>query len=159
MLQAFWYNEDTKRNKGVLNMQKYVSIEKAIKLTEEAHECSLQPIPKKHIMFSGIKPSGETIILCSPQSKFNSAGRYWIDITFEQYKILDSYDNALLIVRLEGNHLLLFGWEELKIHLKKEFVRYNENEQYHWKLYIYPKYYQVYGSKEKIVKPIFQFIG
>ena len=140
-------------------MQNYVSIEKAIQLTEEAHECSLYPIPKKRIMFSGTKSTGETIVLCSPQSKFNSAGRYWVDITLEQYQVLDAYDNALLIIRLEGNRLLLLGWEELKLHLKKEYIRYNENEQYHWKLHIYPKYYQVYSSDEKICKPIFQFVG
>lgn len=139
-------------------MENYVSIEKAVKLTEAAHECHLRPIPKKRILFSGVKNAGETIALCSPQSKFNSAGRYWVDITLEQYQVLDYYDTALLIVRLEGNYLLLLGWEELKIHLKKEYVRYNENEQYHWKLHIYPKYYQVYGSEEKISKPIFQFV-
>lgn len=139
-------------------MENYVSIEKAIQLTEAAHECHLRPISKKRIMFSGVKKTGETIALCSPQSKLNSAGRYWVDITLEQYQVLDSYDNALLIIRLEGNHLLLLGWEELKTHLKKEYVRYNENEQYHWKLHIYPKYYQVYGSEDKINKPIFQFV-
>ena len=139
-------------------MENYVSIEKAVQLTEVAHECCLRPITKKRIMFSGVKNRGETIALCSPQSKFNSAGRYWVDITLEQYQVLDSYNIALLIIRLEGNRLLLLGWEELKVHLKEEYVCYNENEQHHWKLHIYTKYYQVYGSNEKISKPIFQFV-
>lgn len=139
-------------------MENYVSIEKATQLTEVAHECHLRKITKKRIMFSEVKNTGETIALCSPQLKFNSAGRYWVDLTLEQYQVLIFYDNALLIVRLEENHLLLLGWEELKIHLKKEYVRYNENEQYHWRLHIYLKYYQVYGSEDKISKSIFQFV-
>ena len=140
-------------------MGNYISIKTAKAITEEAHECFLSTIPGKQIMFEGEKKNGETIALWTPHSKYNTNNRYWVDITEVQYNTLDSYDNAVLFIRLEGNYMLLLGWPELRSYLTLDCMKYNLNEGNHWKLYIHTHYTEIAGSDNRIEKSIVKYVG
>ena len=140
-------------------MDNYVSIRTAKAITEGAHECILTTIPGKQILFEGKKKNGETIALCTPQSKFNSNNRYWVDITEVQLNTLDSYDHAILFIRLEGNYMLLLGWPELRSYLTPDCMKYNLNEGNHWKLYIHSHYTEIAGNDYRIEKSIVKYVG
>ena len=52
-------------------MSEYISLNEVILLASKASECNFRQVPRKKIMFQGQKPNGETITLCSPQSKMH----------------------------------------------------------------------------------------
>ena len=140
-------------------MENTVSIITAKAITEESHDCILTTIPGKKIMFEGKKKNGETIALCTLYSKFNINNRYWVDITEVQLNTLDNYDHAILFIRLEGNHMLLLGWPELRSYLTPDCMKYNPNEGNHWKLYIHSHYTEIAGSDYRIEKSIVKYVG
>ena len=99
-------------------MSEYISLNEVILLASKASECNFRQVPRKKIMFQGQKPNGETITLCSPQSKMHPQGFYWVDITQEQSRVLNETDKGLIFFRLEGRNLLMVKWADLKHPLK-----------------------------------------
>ena len=59
-------------------MGEYINLNEVILLASKASECNFRQVPRKKIMFQGQKPNGETITLCSPQSKMHPQGFYWL---------------------------------------------------------------------------------
>ena len=88
-------------------MSEYVSISEVVEVASGAARCKYQLIPGKKIMFESRLENGESIAMCTPQSKFHPQGFYWTDITSVQYELLDSYDNAIVIFRLQGRKLTM----------------------------------------------------
>ena len=139
-------------------MSEYISLGEVLGLASKASECNLRQVPRKKIMFQGQKPNGETITLCSPQSKMHPQGFYWVDITQEQSRVLNETDKGLIFFRLEGRNLLMVKWADLKQYLTADCMRYNTNEQNHWKLNIFPDYIKVVKNKEEMPIEIVSYI-
>lgn len=138
-------------------MGDYISVNEVLTLMSEATQCILKQIPRKKIMFSGIKDNGEFIILCSPQSKLHPQGFYWVDITEEQSRVMNKADKALIVFRLEGRKIVLVQWSELKIYLHEKCMRFNQNEQNHWKLNIYKDKIKISGNESECKIQLLQY--
>lgn len=124
-----------------------VELEKVLDLASEAAGNRYKLIKGKRILFESKLGNGESIILCTPQSKYHKiidAG--WVDITLIQYELMESYDNAIIIFRLEGKKLSMVNWVDLKPLLIKESMRYTKNSKEHWKLNIHDNYIKVSGN-------------
>lgn len=124
-----------------------VELEKVLDLASEAAGNRYKLIKGKRILFESKLENGESIILCTPQSKYHKiidAG--WVDITLIQYELMESYDNAIIIFRLEGKKLSMVNWVDLKPLLIKESMRYTKNSKEHWKLNIHDSYIKVSGN-------------
>lgn len=131
-------------------MNEYVSLNEVLLLVCKDAECDFKQVPRKRIMFQGRKSNGETITLCSPQSKMHPQGFYWVDITQEQARVLNETDEGLVVFRLEGRKLLVAKWNDLKQYLIADCMRYNANEQYHWKLNIYEDHIKISGNNKEM---------
>ena len=131
-------------------MNNKISVNTAVILTESALGCTLSKVANKEILFEGVLKNGESIGFCSPWSKYHSPGRFWVDITLEQYKVMERFIHGIFFFRLEGECMLLVGWPELKKYLINDALKYNENEGYHWKLHIYRDYVEVLGWRENV---------
>ncbi len=131
-------------------MGDYVSIDTVVSRISKSAGCVLTQVPGKKIMFHGKHRNGNSIILCTPQAKLQPKGFCWTDITSVQYNLLNSYDRATVVFRLEGNRLTRCSWSALKWYLTKNCMKNNAKEGDHWKLYIYSDYIQVVGNSEKI---------
>lgn len=104
--------------------------------------------------------NGESIILCSSLSKHHeSINAGWVDITLVQYELMESYDNALIIFRLEGEKLSLVNWGDLKTLLKEENMRYTKNSKEHWKLNIHDSFVKVSGNENILEVKAFKYVG
>lgn len=104
-------------------------------------------IKGKRIMFESTLENGESIILCTPLSKHHktiNAG--WVDITLVQYELMESYDNSMVIFRLDGQKLSMVNWVDLKTLLIGSCMRYTKNSKEHWKLNIHDDYIKVSGN-------------
>lgn len=126
-----------------------VELEKVLKVASEAAGNEYKLIKGKRIMFESTLESGESIILCTPLSKYHKtidAG--WVDITLVQYELMESYDNVIIIFRLEGRKLSMVNWVDLKPLLIESCMRYTENSKEHWKLNIHDDYIKVSGNDE-----------
>ena len=131
-------------------MNTYISLNEVLVLAQKALDCHLKQVPRKKILFQGIVNTGETLTLCSPQSKMHPQGFYWVDITEEQARVLNETDTGILFFRLEGRNLLMIKWTDLKQYLTNACVRYNANEQYHWKLNIYKDHIKISGNANEM---------
>ena len=138
-------------------MSEYISLNEVILLASKASECNFRQVPKKKIMFQGQKPNGETITLCSPQSKMHPQGFYWVDITQEQSHVLSETDKGLIFFRLEGRNLLMVKWADLKQYLTADCMRYNTNEQNHWKLNIYKDHIKISGNDKEMPTELYRY--
>lgn len=117
-------------------MNIYLTKEEAIAYTDVAHHCHYTPIHGKQIMFEAIRDS-EKLCMLTPKSKYHKAqGRYWVDITSVQADLMDSYDKAFILFRLEGMKLVGVKWDDIRPHLSAEYMTHNTNEGDHWKLQI-----------------------
>lgn len=126
-----------------------VELERVLIVASEAAGNEYKLIKGKKIMFESTLENGESIILCTPLSKYHetiNAG--WVDITLVQYDLMESYDNALLIFRLEGRKLSMVNWVDLKPLLIESCMRYTENSKEHWKLNIHDDHIKVSGNDE-----------
>jgi hypothetical protein len=102
-------------------------------------------------MFESTLENGESIILCTPLSKYHEtidAG--WVVITLVQYELMESYDNAIIIFRLEGQKLLMVNWVDIKPLLIESCMQYTENSKEHWKLNIHDDHIKVSGNDETL---------
>lgn len=131
-------------------MVDYISITEVLILAAQAVGVSFNQIPRKKIMFSAKKVNGDTVALCSPQSKYHPQGFYWVDITEEQSSVMDAYDNGILFFRLEGRRLLVLKWGDIKPYLARDCMRYNAKEQNHWKLNIYEDHVKISGNPSEL---------
>lgn len=131
-------------------MNEYINLNEVLLLANTASECHFKPLPHKKIMFQGTKPTGETITLCSPQSKMHPQGFYWVDITQKQARLLNETDKGLVFFRLEGRNLVMVQWSDLQQYLTNDCIRYNANEQNHWKLNIYKDRIKVSGNPNEM---------
>jgi len=129
-----------------------VELEKVLRVASEAAGNEYKLIKGKRIMFESTLENGESIILCTPLSKHHkniNAG--WVDITLVQYELMESYDNAMVIFRLDGQKLSMVNWVDLKTLLIGSCMRYTKNSKEHWKLNIHDDYIKVSGN-DKILK-------
>ena len=131
-------------------MNEYIALSEVLLLASSASECSFRQIPRKKIMFRGRKSNGDTVTLCSPQSKMHPQGFYWVDITQEQARVLSETDTSLIFFRLEGRNLLMIKWADLKQYLTADCMRYNANEKNHWKLNIYKDHIKISGNDREM---------
>ncbi len=131
-------------------MGDYLTINEAVAEASKSVGCVLTQVPGKKIMFHGRMRNGESVIMCTPQAKRQPQGFYWTDITEVQYNLLNSYDNATVVFRLEGNRLVKWEWRGLKNSLTKNCMKYNEKEGYHWKLNIYDTYIKIVGNSQTV---------
>lgn len=131
-------------------MADYMSIEEAIASASQAIGCSLTQVPGKKIMYHGRTRNGQSIILCTPQAKLQPQGFYWTDITEVQYRLLNSYDRASIIFRLQGNRLTRVDWESMKRYLTSSCMKNNASEGNHWKLNIYSDRVKITGNSAEI---------
>ena len=126
-----------------------VELEKVLKVASEAAGNEYKLIKGKRIMFESTLESGESIILCTPLSKYHKTiDTGWVDITLVQYELMESYDNVIIIFRLEGRKLSMVNWVDLKPVLIESCMRYTENSKEHWKLNIHDDYIKVSGNDE-----------
>ena len=139
-------------------MGEYISLNEVLILANEAYNCNLRQVPKKKIMFQGRKADGETITLCSPQSKMHPQGFYWVDITQEQARVLNETDKGLIFFRLEGRNLLMVTWADLKRYLSDDCIRYNDNEQNHWKVNIYTDHIKISGNEKELPMELYHYL-
>lgn len=133
-----------------------VEIEKVLKVAAEAAGSQYSRIKGKRIMFESVLENGEDIILCSPISKHHDtidAG--WVDITLIQSELMDNYDNAMFIFRLEGCKLTMVNWIDLKQLLIEDCMRYTRNSKEHWKLNIHDNYIKVSGNDKLLTTKSF----
>ena len=131
-------------------MGDYITINEAVANASKAAQCTFTQVPGKKIMFHGRLSDGKTIIMCTPQAKRQPGGFCWTDITKVQYDLLNSYDHAIVVFRLEGNRLIMWDWKGLKYRLTEDCMTYNKNEGYHWKLYIYDDKVKIIGNKKEV---------
>lgn len=131
-------------------MAEYLSINEAVAVASQSAGCSLVQVPGKKIMYHGTDRRGQSFIMCTPQAKLQSQGFYWTDITEVQYRLLDSYDRAIVLFRLQGNRLTRCDWSVLKRHLTQSAMKHNTNEGNHWKLNIYSNKIKVTGNPNEI---------
>ena len=131
-------------------MGDYLTINEAVAEASKSAGCVLTQVPGKKIMFHGRMRNGESVIMCTPQAKRQPQGFYWTDITEVQYNLLNSYDNATVVFRLEGNHLVMWDWRGLKNSLTKNCMKYNAKEGNHWKLYIYDDRVKIVGNPQEV---------
>lgn len=128
-------------------MEEYINLDEILSLASKKENCNFVKVPRKRIMFQGAKHNGESVSFCSPQSKMHPQGFYWVDITQEQYRILNEADKGLIIFRLQGKNIVIVEWIELKKYLTFDCIRFNSHEQYHWKLNIYNNHIKISGNK------------
>lgn len=140
-------------------MGEYVSISEVLELASEAAKCRYQLIDGKKIMFESQLENKERIALCTPQSKLHSQGFYWTDITLIQYELLDFYNSAMVIFRLEGRMLTMVNWKDLKPYLIPECMRSNVKEGKHWKLNIYTDHIKISGNKKELKVKAIRYMG
>ena len=141
-------------------MAEYLSINEAVAIASQSAGCSLVQVPGKKIMYHGTGKRGESIIMCTPQAKLQPQGFYWTDITEVQYRLLNSYDRAIMVFRLQGNMSVTGEWSGIRPYLTQEAMKYNANEGNHWKLNIYQDRIKVTGnSKELIINKSKKSIG
>ena len=138
-------------------MSEYINLNEVILLASKASECNFRQVPRKKIIFQGQKPNGETITLYSPQSKMHPQGFYWVDITQEQSRVLSETDKGLICFRLEGRNLLMVKWSDLKQYLTADCMRYNTNEQNHWKLNIYKDHIKISGNDKEMPTELYHY--
>lgn len=138
-------------------MSEYINLNEVLLLASKASECTFRQIPRKKIMFQGRKPNGETVTLCSPQSKMHPQGFYWVDITQEQSRVLNETDKGLIFFRLEGRNLLMVKWSDLKQYLTTDCMRYNANEQNYWKLNIYKDHIKISGNDNEMPTELYHY--
>lgn len=131
-------------------MADYLSINEAVAAASKSAGCALEQVPGKKIMYHGRMKNGKTVIMCSPQAKMQSQGFYWTDITEVQYRLLNSYDRAILVFRLQGNRLTMGEWSGIKPYLTQGAMKYNANEGNHWKLNIYQDRIKITGNPNEI---------
>lgn len=138
-------------------MNKYINLNEVLLLANADFECHFKPLPRKKIMFQGTKATGETITLCSPQSKMYPQGFYWVDITQEQARILNDTDKGVVFFRLEGRNLVKVQWSDLQQYLTNDCIKYNPNEQNHWKLHIYKDRIKVSGNPNEMPTNLYPY--
>lgn len=138
-------------------MGEYISLNEVLLLANKAYECEFKPVPRKKIIFQGRTLNGETIILCSPQSKMHPQGFYWIDITQEQTRTLNAADKGVIFFRLEGRNIMVVKWDEIKKYLTSECMRFNANEQNHWKLNIYQDHIKISGNDKEMPAKLYHY--
>lgn len=120
--------------------------EKVRLLASEAYGVAFRPVLRKKIFYEAVE-EGKRILLCTPQSKYHeTVGAWWVDITQIQFKVMDEYDDAIIIFRLEGSMLCMFNFEDIKPYLDDNCIKYNYREKKHWKLYIYKDHIKVQGN-------------
>lgn len=137
-----------------------VEIEKVLKVASEAAGSQYSLIKGKRIMFESVLRNGENIILCTPLSKYHEtidAG--WVDITLVQSELIDIYDNAIFIFRLEGYKFSMVNWIDLKPLLIKGCMGYTKNSKEHWKLNIHDSHIKVRGNDELLAIKSFVYTG
>ena len=117
-------------------MNSYLTKEEAVAYADVAHHCHYFPIHRKQIMFESIR-DGEKLCMLTPKSKYHKAqDRYWVDITSVQAELMDIYDKAFILFRLEEMKLVAVKWDDIRPHLSAEYMTHNANEGNHWKLQI-----------------------
>ena len=103
-------------------------------------------VPGKQIIYQGKSLTGKDIIVCSPQTKLHDKGYGWVDFTVVQYTLMNDFI-SIIAIRMEGDRVYYFNFDDLKPFLTKEAMVFNVREGDHWKLYIWPDYIQVLGNK------------
>lgn len=131
-------------------MAEYLSINEAVAAGSKSAGCSLVQVPGKKIMYHGTNRRGESVIMCTPQAKKQPQGFYWTDITEVQYRLLDSYDRAIILFRLQGNRLTMCEWSSIRRYLTQGAMKYNANEGNHWKLNIYSDRIKITGNPNEV---------
>ena len=126
------------------------SKEKVISGLEDKFKVELRSVRGKRIFYNGILDSGKEILICTPESKLQSKGYGWVDITAKQYEILDRVLIGILAIRLEGNKVYYLNFEDLKKYLTAETMVNNAREGDHWKLYILSDHIKVLGNKNHL---------
>lgn len=111
-------------------------------------------------MFESVLENSEKIILCTPLSKFHETiDGGWVDITLIQYELMEAYDNAIIIFRLEGNKLSMVNWLDLKPLFIESCMRYTKNSKEHWKLNISDRHIKVTGNDVLLNAEAFIYTG
>lgn len=146
-----------KENHGGFTMNEYINLNEVLLLASKATECDFRPVSRKKIMFQGRKTNGDTVTLCSPQSKMHPQGFYWVDITQEQARVLGETDVGIVFFRLEGRNLLMTKWADLKQYLIADCMRYNAKEQHHWKLYIFQDHIKISGNAKTMPTELYHY--
>ena len=137
-----------------------VELEQVLKVASEAAGSQYSLIKGKKIMFESKLENGESIMLCTPLSKHHkSINAGWVDITLVQYELMESYDNAMIIFRLEGQKLSMVNWIDLKPLLIESCMRYTENSKEHWKFNIHDDYIKVSGNDAVLENEAFIYTG
>lgn len=63
-------------------MSNYVTLEKVVTLASKAAAFPYSQVKRKKIFFESKLDTSESIVLCSPKSKFhNTIGSYWCNLT------------------------------------------------------------------------------
>ena len=137
----------------------YVSISEVLKVASESAGNPYKLIQGKKIMFESKLENGESIALCSPQSKFYPQGFYWCDMTSIQCELLDEYDNTIVIFRLQGRKMMMVSWCDLKPLFTVDCMRENPKEGTHWKMNIYDDHIKVSGNPIELKAQAFRYSG
>lgn len=132
------YSKQILREQGDVDMQNELSVNEILVVASEAAGNEYKLIKGKTIMAESVLDTDETIALCTPYSKYHAPqGMYWADITSVQYDILNSYDTAIVIFRLQGRKMVILHWNDLKELFRTDNMRYSERAGNHWKVHIH----------------------
>lgn len=130
------------------------SIEDVISRLQDHFQIRLEKVPGKQVVYQGKNQDGKSFLVCSPQSRLHERKHGWIDLTTIQFDLLSQSDVPFLALRVEGNGVYYFYFNELKPYLTKQAMLYNQREGDHWKLYIWPETIEVRGNDSRLrVKP------
>lgn len=118
-----------------------------IKTIEEKYQCKLISINGKRIMYEGIT-RGQTIVVCTPQSKIHANGHGWFDLSTIQVELLDRAQIAILAIRLEGNKIYYIDFSDLRTYLSDStIINYSGGDK--WRIYIWENYLTIRGNEKR----------
>jgi hypothetical protein len=76
--------------------------------------------PRKRILYNGKLADGSKILVCTPQSKLQTNGCEWINITIIQVSMPGEADYSTLAFHLEGDKVYYLDLCDLKPYLTEE---------------------------------------
>jgi len=127
------------------------NVDMAISTLQKYFDITIYQRMRKKIFYEGDFPDGGKLLICTPQSKLHPKGNGWIDLTVKQITLLQEATYAIFALRIEGDKIYYFGFDNLKPLLTEDTLIYNNHEGDHWKLHVWPDCIKVLGNSQKLV--------
>lgn len=126
----------------------YLNIDEVLELANKNCGCTFNKVPFDKMLFQGRTKKWETVTLYTPKSKTSSKGIEFITITPAIVNVIDSTDEGLLIIRLEGRMFLTLFWSDIKHLLTPNCLRDLNRDGRHWRINMLGTHIEVAGNKK-----------